>query len=76
MEVQIEGKAVEVEDREYSGEELKTLGGVAKGANLVREEADGSETRIRDDEKVRPKVGQNFYHSPKHKRGRGGNAVE
>lgn len=76
MEIQIEGKAVEVDDKDYSGAELKNLGGIAKGANLVREEADGSETRIRDDEKVRPKAGQNFYHSPKHKRGWGGFAVE
>jgi hypothetical protein len=67
--VRIEGKEVSLEDREYSGAELKMLGSIPPTANLVQEESDGCERGIRDEEKVRPKPGQNFYHSPKHRRG-------
>jgi hypothetical protein len=67
--VRIEGKDYSVEDREYTGAELKKIGAIPPSANLVQEETDGSEKGIRDEERVRPRHGQNFYHSPKHKRG-------
>jgi hypothetical protein len=67
--VKIEGKDFDLEDREYKGIELKKLASVPVTANLVREESDGSETGVRDEENIRPKPGQNFYHSPKHRRG-------
>jgi len=67
--VKIEGNDVPLEDRDYTGAELKKLGSIDRSANLVREESDGSEKIIRDDEKIRPKPGDNFYHSPKHRRG-------
>lgn len=69
IKVRIEGQEFDLEDREYSGLELKKMASIPQTANLVREETDGSETGVRDEEKVHPKPGQNFYHSPKHRRG-------
>ncbi len=69
IKVTVEGKEKVLEDREYTGAELRNLGTIPPTANLVREEADGSEKGIRDDEKIRPKPGDNFFHSPKHRRG-------
>jgi hypothetical protein len=55
--VRIEGKEYQVEDREYSGAELKKIGGIMPSTDLVLEEADGSERSIRDEERIRPKHG-------------------
>ena len=67
--VTIEGQAYTLEDREYTGAELRRLAGLANKDKLVREEADGSETAIPPGKKVRPKEGDNFFVSVRFRRG-------
>jgi hypothetical protein len=67
--VTIEGKEVLVEPREYTGADLRKLGGIGPNDKLVREEADGSETAIPPAAKVTPVAGQNFFVSHRHRRG-------
>ena len=67
--VTIEGVEYTIEDREYSGAELREIAGLQKRDKLVREEPDGSETPIPPGHKVRPKEGDNFYVSVRFRRG-------
>lgn len=67
--VTIEGTTYELEDRDYTGSELRELAGLAKKDKLVREEADGSETAIPPGRKVRPQPNDNFYVSVRWRRG-------
>jgi hypothetical protein len=69
VDITIEGKALSVESREYTGAELRTLGGVGANDKLVREEADGSETALPAAAKVTPLSDQNFFVSHRHRRG-------
>ena len=69
VEVTIEGKPVPLESREYSGAELRKLGGVGANDKLVREEPDGTETAVPPAAKITPLAGQNFFVSHRHRRG-------
>ena len=69
VKVTIEGRGYELEDREYSGRELRELAGVASHDKLVREEEDGSETAIPPGKSIRLKNGDNFYVSVRFRRG-------
>jgi hypothetical protein len=67
--VTIEGKPLALEEREYTGAELRRLGGVAPKDKLVREEEDGSETAIPPSKKIRPREGDNYFVSVRFRRG-------
>jgi hypothetical protein len=69
IEVTIEGTSYRLEDREYTGAELRHLAGIANRDKLVREEEDGSETAIPPGRKIRPHPGANFYVSVRFRRG-------
>lgn len=67
--VTIEGTPYELEDREYTGAELRALAGLANKDKLVREEDDGSETAIPPGRKVRLEEADNFFVSVRFRRG-------
>lgn len=68
--VTIEGRHVPVDPaREYSGAELRTLGGVGAQDKLVLEEADGAETAIPPSGKLRLSANANLFVSHRHRRG-------
>ena len=67
--VTIEGTDYQLEDRDYTGAELRSLAGLANKDKLVREEDDGSETAIPPGRKVRPEEGSNFFVSIRFRRG-------
>lgn len=69
VQVTIEGQSFALEDRDYSGAELREVAGLPKKDKLVREEADGSETPIPPGKKVRPHAGDNFFVSVRWRRG-------
>jgi len=69
VDVTIEGKGIPLEVREYTGAELRKLGGVGTNDKLVREEPDGTETAVPPAAKVKPEAGQNFFVSHRHRRG-------
>jgi hypothetical protein len=69
IEITIEGTSYRLEDREYTGLELRRLAGIAERDKLVREEADGSETAIPPGRKLRPRAGENYYVSVRFRRG-------
>jgi hypothetical protein len=69
IQITVEGKPARVDDREYSGTELRTLGGLANHDKLVREEADGSETPIPPTKHVQVHHGENYFKSVRHRRG-------
>jgi hypothetical protein len=69
IDVTIEGTTYQLQDREYSGAELRQLAGLANKDKLVREEPDGSETAIPPGRKVRPHEGDNFFVSVRFRRG-------
>lgn len=67
--VTIEGKPYALEEREYTGAELRRLANLAPKDKLVREEPDGSETAIPPTKKIRPKEGDNYFVSVRFRRG-------
>lgn len=69
IEVHIEGTTYELQDREYTGSELRQLADIPNRDKLVREETDGSETAIPPGRKIRPKPGDNFFVSVRFRRG-------
>ena len=69
IQVTIEGRSFSLEDREYSGHELRHMAGLAERDKLVREEEDGSETAIPPGRKVHPRTGDNFYVAVRFRRG-------
>lgn len=69
IQVTIEGAPKSIEDRDYTGQELRDLGGLGPRDKLVREEADGTETAIPTTGKIRPKANDNFFASVRHRRG-------
>lgn len=69
IEVAIEGNPFSLEDREYTGSDLRTLAGLPEKVKLVREEEDGSETAIPPGQRIRPKPGDNFFVSVRFRRG-------
>ncbi len=69
VEITIEGRTVPVEDREYSGAELRQLGGLAGEDKLVLEGSDGSETAIPSTLRRRVVAGENYFKSVRHRRG-------
>jgi hypothetical protein len=72
IEVIIEGSSHSLEDRDYTGAELRQLGGLGPRDKLVKEEAEGSETPIPPSQNVRPRDKDNFFASVRHRRGRHG----
>ncbi len=69
IQVMIEGTSYELEDREYSGKELRELAGLRSRDKLVREEQDGSETALPPGRRLRPQPGDNLYVSVRYRRG-------
>jgi hypothetical protein len=69
IQVTIEGREFELEDREYSGHELRQLAGLSPRDKLVREEADGSETAIPPGRRIHPRPNDNFFVSVRFRRG-------
>lgn len=69
VDVTIEGKPYSLEDREYTGAELRRLAGLAPKDKLVREEADSSETAIPPTKRIHPVEGDNFFVSVRFRRG-------
>ncbi len=67
--VTIEGSGYRLEDREYSGGELRALAGLPERDKLVLEEADGTETAVPPTKAVRLAAGSNLYVSHRHRRG-------
>ena len=67
--VTIEGQPYTLEDREYSGAELRNLAGLTNRDKLVREEEDGSETAIPPGRKIHPNPDDNFFVSVRFRRG-------
>jgi hypothetical protein len=67
--VTIEGAPYDLENREYTGHELRDLASVPNTDKLVREEPDGSETAIPPGRKVQPHEGDNFFVSVRFRRG-------
>ena len=67
--ITIEGQPVTVEDREYTGAELRGLAGLAEADKLVRENDDGTETAVPAAKAVRPHPGENYFRSVRHRRG-------
>jgi hypothetical protein len=69
IQVTIEGDSYTLEDREYTGAELRSLAGLTNRDKLVREEEDGSETAIPPGRKVRAQPGDNYFVSVRFRRG-------
>jgi hypothetical protein len=69
VKVTIEGRDYALEDREYSGRELRDLAGLARSDKLVREEPDGSETAIPNGKQIRLHQGDNLFVSVRFRRG-------
>lgn len=69
VKVTIEGRELSLEDREYTGKELRALAGLRPNDKLVIEEADGSETAIPNGRKVRLPEGANLFVSVRFRRG-------
>jgi hypothetical protein len=69
IEVTIEGHPFALEDREYTGAELRLITGLPEKAKLVREEEDGSETAVPPGQHIRPKPGDNFFVAVRFRRG-------
>lgn len=69
IEIMIEGRSFSLEDREYTGTELRLLAGLPEKVKLVREEEDGSETAVPPGQYIRPKPGDNFFVSVRFRRG-------
>jgi hypothetical protein len=69
VQVTIEGRPFSLQDREYSGAELRSLAGIPEKDKLVREEADGSETAVPPSREIRPHEGDNFFVSVRFRRG-------
>lgn len=69
IQVTIEGSPFDLEDRDYSGKELRALADLRPRDKLAREESDGTETPIPPGRKVRPKEGDNFFVSVRFRRG-------
>lgn len=69
IQVTIEGDSSTIEDREYTGAELRSLAGLVNRDKLVREEEDGSETAIPPGRKVRPQPADNYFVSVRFRRG-------
>jgi hypothetical protein len=69
VEITVEGNRVTVEERPYTGAELRKLGGLAVQDKLVLEEADGSETAIPATLSVQVRPGENYFRSVRHRRG-------
>ncbi len=68
--VTIEGRHVQLDPaREYSGIELRSLGGVGARDKLVLEEADGTETAIPPSGKLKVVANANLFVSHRHRRG-------
>jgi hypothetical protein len=69
IEVRIEGRPFALEDREYTGAELRLVAGLLEKVKLVREEEDGTETAIPPGQHIRPKPGDNFFVAVRFRRG-------
>lgn len=69
VKVTFEGREVALEDRAYTGAELRALGGLGPRDKLVLEEADGSETAIPAGKRVRLHAGANLFVSVRFRRG-------
>jgi hypothetical protein len=69
IEVTIEGTSYRLEDRDYTGAELRALASLENRDKLVREEADGSETAIPPGRKVKPQPGDNYFVAVRFRRG-------
>jgi len=69
IEVTIEGRPFALEDREYTGAELRLLAGLPEKVKLVREEADGSETAVLPGRHIQPKPGDSFFVAVRFRRG-------
>lgn len=69
IEVTIEGCPFALEDREYTGAELRLIAGLPDRVKLVREEGDGSETAVPPGQHLRPKPGDNFFVAVRFRRG-------
>ena len=69
IQVIVEGSPKVLDDRDYSGQELRDIGGLDARDKLVREEADGTETAIPATGKIRPRPNDNFFASVRHRRG-------
>lgn len=69
VKVTIEGREYALDDREYSGRELRELAGLAPRDKLVREEEDGSETAIPPGKHIRLRPGDNLFVSVRFRRG-------
>lgn len=67
--VTIEGATHVLEDRQYTGAELRALAGVADSDKLVREDPDGHETPVPPGRHIQPSEGDNFFVSVRHRRG-------
>lgn len=69
IEVTIEGQPYELEDREYTGLEIRQLAGLSERDKLVCELPDGGEKPVPPAHHIRPKPGENFFVSVRHRRG-------
>ena len=67
--VTIEGQQYQLEDREYTGAELRQIAGIPERDKLVCEEPDGSETAIPPSLRIRPQAGNNLFVSVRFRRG-------
>lgn len=67
--VTIEGTTYQLEDRAYTGTELRVLAGLTDKDKLVREGADGTETPVPPGRHVRPDAGDSYFVSVRFRRG-------
>ena len=67
--VTIEGRPYELEDREYTGLEIRELAALSERDKLVCELPDGGEKPVPATNHIRPKPGDNFFVSVRHRRG-------
>lgn len=67
--VTIEGRRFDLEERPWTGEQLRGVAGIGPRDRLVREEADGTETPIPHAGTVEPRHGDNFFVSVRFRRG-------
>ena len=67
--VTIEGQPYELEDRPYTGAELRSLAGLADKDKLVLEGADGTETPVPPGRTVHPESGDSYFVSVRFRRG-------
>lgn len=67
--VMIEGQSYQLEDRSYTGSELRALAGLADKDKLVREGADGTETPVPPGRHVHPEAGDSYFVSVRFRRG-------